>query len=240
MHSVYNNKQVRDKFSRNQRRAGVSGTTLCRIVFALLLLGSQLPGLAQNDWTLKKDKDGIKVYSRSSQQSKFDELKAELSLHSSLSTLASVILDVPSYKQWSFNTKQSYVLKQISPSELYFYTEINSPWPANNRDLVVHLQIQQDPRTKVMTISEVCIPNYIPPKKDIVRVPFSKELWTVTPVAPGLLKIVYQLQIDPGEGAPSWLINMFATKGPYETFKNLQEQIKQPQYQTHPLPFIQN
>jgi len=209
-------------------------------LFLFLSLSASLGGHAQDGWVLKKEKDGIKVYSRSAEHSKFNELKAELTIKAKLSDLAALILDIPDYYKWSFNTKLSYVLKKVSPSELYFYTEIRSPWPASNRDLAVHLQILQDPHSKIMTIKAEGIPNYIPPKDGIVRVPLSKEYWTVTPLDPTTLRIEYQIQIDPGASAPAWLINAFATKGPYETFKNLSEKIRDAKYRNTAIPFITN
>jgi START domain len=206
----------------------------------LILLNLFLPGKAQNGWTLKKEKDGIKVYSRASDHSNFNELKVELTLPASLHALAALILDIGSYPRWSFNTERSYVLKQVSPAELYFYTEINSPWPASNRDLAVHLRIMQDAASKVMTIQADGVPDYIPPKKDIVRVPFSKEKWTVTPLDKSTIRIEYEVEIDPGASAPAWLVNSFSTKGPYETFKNLSEKIKGAKYHDAKVSFIRD
>lgn len=204
----------------------------------LILLTLVQSGRAQNGWVLKKEKDGIKVYSRASDHSNFNALKVELVLPASLHALAALILDIGSYPRWSFNTEQSYVLKQISPAELYFYTEINSPWPASNRDLAVHLRITQDAASKVMTIQSDGVPSYIPPKKDIVRVPFSKERWTVTPLDKSTIKIEYEVDVDPGASAPAWLVNSFSSKGPYETFKNLRENIKGAKYRDAKISFI--
>jgi START domain len=204
----------------------------------ILLLGLFQFGVAQNEWVLKKEKDGIKVYSRASDHSNFNELKVVLTLPATLHALAALILDISSYPRWSFNTEQSYVLKQVSPAELYFYTEINSPWPASNRDLAVHLRIAQDAATKIMTIQSDGVPSYIPPKKDIVRVPFSKERWTVTPIDKSNIRIEYEVAVDPGASAPAWLINSFSSKGPYETFKNLRERIKGPKYRDAKVSFI--
>ena len=207
-------------------------------LFLSLLMGWR--GSAQNKWDLKKEKDGIRVYSRTNEHSKFNELKAELTVQAKLSDLAAFILDVTNYHEWSFNTKLSYVVKPVSPSELYFYTEINSPWPASNRDLVVHLHITQDPVSKIMSIREESVPGLVPPKKNIVRIPLSIENWTITPVDKATIRIEYQLQIDPGEGAPAWMVNFFSAKGPYETFSNLREQIRKAKYREAVVGFIKN
>jgi len=209
-------------------------------IFLLVLLCSSISGRAQNAWTLKKDKNGIKVFSRDNTHSKFNELKVETFLKARLSDLAAVILDIPDYPQWSFNVKSCKLLRQVSPSELYIYTEISSPWPADNRDLPIHIKITQDPATKQMTIAVECIPDLVPRQKNIVRVPVSKETWLVTPVDASTIRIDYQLEVDPGENPPAWLINMFSVKGPYETFSRLKDQIQQPKYQKTSVPFIRN
>ncbi len=195
---------------------------------------------AQDRWELKKEKDSIKVYRRAGSQSKIKEIKVELTIKAKLSEIASLILDIDNYSKWSRHLKTSYVLKQVRDDELYFYTEVNSPWPASNRDLVVHLKIEQDPMTKVMTIKAVGVPDFIPPKKDIVRVPFSNETWTVVPIDKSNLRIFYYMQIDPGGAAPGWLINLFEAKAPIESFKYLAILVEQPKYQHSVLAFIKN
>jgi START domain len=213
-----------------------------RLVFLITgLIGlATLPGIAQKDWELKKDKEGIRVYSRASEHSRFNTLKVETTLPGKVSSLAALILDIDNYPQWSFNTQQAYVLKKGSPSELYFYSLIHSPWPATNRDLVVHLRITQDANSKVMNISAESVPDFIPPKKDLVRVPLSTERWVVTPLPDGRIRIDYQLEIDPGASVPAWLINSFSTKGPFETFLHLREQIKAPKYRDANISFLKD
>jgi hypothetical protein len=163
-----------------------------------------------------------------------------MTLMATLSALAALILDIDNYHNWSFNTEKAYVLKKIGPGDVYFYTLIHSPWPASDRDLPVHLQITQDPVTRSMSISNICVPQLIPPKKDIVRVPLSNEHWTVIPLPDGKIRIEYQLQLDPGAGAPAWLVNTFSVKGPFETFAHLRLQIQRPQYRDAVLSFIKN
>ncbi|SRR5579871_48983 len=195
---------------------------------------------AQNDWRLKKEQSGIKIYMRSNERSSFNEIKVEMSIQSKLSSLVALLLDVPNHAQWVYNVKSSYILKKVAENELYFYELINSPFPASDRDLVVHLKITQDSQTKTMTISAINIPDFIPQKKNIVRVPVSRESWRVTPVSNNTLKIEYYLEIDPGGSVPAWLINGFAEKGPYESFRHLQSQVDLPKYKNAFVSFIKN
>jgi len=211
-----------------------------RSILILFLANFSLTGLgAQDDWALKEEESGIRVYTRHG-DSKNDEIKVELTLSTKLSNIAAVLLDIPNYSEWSYNCQRSYVLKELAKNDIYFYNEVKTVWPASDRDVVARLKMNQDSGTKILTVHTVSDPHFIPEKKDFVRVPFSNEIWTVTPLSSSEVKILYYLQIDPGGAAPSWLINLFSTKAPLESFKKFSIQVKQSKYQQTVLDFIRN
>ena len=209
-----------------------------------VILGAFFLGIfsanAQGQWQLRKEQSGIRIFMRSNAHSSFNEIKVEMTIQSKLSSLVALLLDVPNHTHWVYNVKTSYVLKKMAENELYFYEVIDSPFPASDRDLIVHLKISQDSATKIMTVSAINIPDYLPPKKNIVRVPVSKETWRVVPAGANYLRIEYYLEIDPGGSIPAWLINNFAEKGPYESFRHLQEQVDIPRYRNTSISFIRN
>ncbi len=209
------------------------------IIITIIAVGAFFSVQAQNEWRLKKEQSGIRIYMRTNAHSSFNEIKVEMTIQSKLSSLVALLLDVPNHAQWVYNVKFSYIIKKIAANELYFYELINSPFPASDRDLAVHLKITQDSQTKTMSVSAINIPNYIPQKKNVVRVPISNETWKVTPVN-NTLRIEYYLEIDPGGSVPAWLINNFAEKGPYESFKHLQAQVDIPKYKNASVSFIKN
>jgi hypothetical protein len=211
-----------------------------RKLLLLIYLFAALPAGAQKTWELKKDQDGIRVYSRTGDSSRFDDMRVEMTLPGKPSSLAALILDISNYPNWSFNSAKSYTLKRISPSELYFYSLIRSPWPASDRDMAVHLHLTQDTGTRTLYVYADEIAGYIPEKQGVVRIPLSIERWIVTPLPDERIKISYELRLDPGASAPAWLINLFSVKGPYETFCHLREQLKQRKYHDATVPFIRN
>lgn len=212
---------------------------LCTALQASAQKAHNGPGDPGN-WELRKDRDGIRVYTRTGDSSQFDELRVETTTTGKLSSLVALILDIGNYPNWSFNSEKAYVLKKVSQSELYFYSLVHSPWPASDRDLAVHLHLIQDSSTRTLYIHADEIAGYIPGKKGVVRVPVSAEHWVVTPLTGDRIKISYELRLDPGASAPPWLINLFSTKGPFETFCHLREQLKQPKYCDATLAFIKN
>ena len=203
---------------------------------ALLLFFSA--GRGQEGWKLKSDKDGIKTYSRKLADSKINAVKIESVFSVSLSQFVAVIQDVRSYDNWIYNSKSTRIIKQVSPAEVYYYSEVIFPWPTTNRDFVSHVVIHQHPRTKVVSVDANNVTGYVPEIANIVRITRSNAKWTITPLGGGQVKVEYILQVDPGGDLPSWLINPFASKGVIETFKNLRTQLKKPEYVSVRLPFI--
>ena len=194
---------------------------------------------AQGDWKLERDKEGIKIYSRGKTDSKIKSLKAVCTVKSTLAQMTAVLLDIKNQDEWFYHTTSS-VLKVVSPAELYYYAELNFPMPFSNRDFVEHITVFQNPATRVLTMTVQNIPDYIPPKKGIVRVERSQCKWVVTPIDQDSLLLEFTLFSDPGGSIPAWLVNMMSFYVPFETFKKLRIQLLKPEYQNVTMSFIKN
>jgi hypothetical protein len=195
---------------------------------------------AQNSWVLKRQQDGIKVYTRSQTNSNIKVVKVECILNATLSQLAAVIFDIATNDQWVYRTKNYNVLKQVNPLDLYYYAEVQTPWPASNRDFIAHIKLSQNPVSKVMVVDAENAPFFVAQKQDIVRIMHSIGKWVVTIQNPNTIKAEYTLFTDPGGNVPSWLMNMFIADGPLESFQKLKEHLKKPVYANISLPGIRN
>jgi hypothetical protein len=195
---------------------------------------------AQTDWSLKKDKDGIKVYTGKLPDSKFNAIKVSCKLNGSLSALTSILLQPELQSEWVIATKNTKLVKRLAPNRIYYYTIASLPWPLVNRDLVIDLWIQQDSLTKKVTIKANAIDHILPNVKGLERVPFSQATWEVTPIGLNSIQIDYYLKINPGGGVPAWLVNLFVIKGPFETFFTLSKIIQDKRFQGQHFDFIKN
>ncbi len=196
------------------------------ILLSVFVLFSHL-SYSQPDWVLRKEKDGIFVYDLKTDNAKFNSIKVETELTGRVEDLVYLLMDVETHIKWAYGTKSAELLQRISDKEIIFYKVINSPGlVVSDRDLVVRLKVIPDPASKSINIESIAIPDFIPPKQNLVRVPLSNETWIITPSAAQKLKIKYVLQVDPGGALPPLLVNLFVTKGPYETFTNLKELLK--------------
>ena len=197
---------------------------------------------AQTDdaWTLKQDKDGIKIYTADVKDSKIKALKVESEFDATPAAVTAAIMDIKGSKRWIYSTETAYVIKRSSPSDIYYYTMVKMPWPVKNRDFVGHLVVKQDPKTKVVTINGSCVPGMVPKKKNAVRVLNSPARWVLTSEGKGRVKVVYTLHADPGGSLPTGLVNMFATKGPSESFKKLRVELRRPAYKNVKIGYVKD
>lgn len=195
-----------------------------KIVFVCSFISFASTSFSQ--WNLSKDKEGIKVFESAMGNSNFKRIKVECILDGSIDKLVAVLTDVAHHKDWIYNNKDAYLLKKINPDEFYYYTETYLPWPMSNRDAVAHIKIVRDSLNRFLDVIEVGEPKYMPEKNGIVRVPKFSINWHVTVPATNRLGVTYILEVEPGGSVPAWLANMFVDKGPYESFKKLEEILK--------------
>ncbi|WP_118975304.1 START domain-containing protein [Taibaiella koreensis] len=210
------------------------------IFLFILLLCSGLKASAQSEWRFLTEKEGIKVYSKAVPGSKIKALKVECVLYATASALVTLLLDIPATVQWVSHTKSCVLLRQVSPAELYYYSEVNLPWPLENRDFVAHVKVSQDKISKEVSVNAPAIPGWVGPKKGIVRVSQSIGLWTISPLDKNRIKVSYSLQVDPGGVIPAWAVNALSSQGPIDSFIKMKQKLQLPVYKNAALDFIQN
>jgi hypothetical protein len=207
-------------------------------MLSLLLLSASAFG--QKNWELIRSKDNIFIYKRDANGSALKELKITTTFDSNLTGFVALLKDIPSQPTYMYSCMSSKVLKEVSEKDLIFYQQIKAPWPFVNRDGIYRQLIEQDSATRVVTIYSTSMSDFIPPKKDFLRVPMVKSHWVVKPNKDRTISAEYYFFGDPGGGLPAWLINMFIAEAPYRTQLKMHEIIKQKKYQEAKLSFIVN
>jgi len=204
---------------------------------ALFITGA---AFAQNDWKLATEKEGIKVFTSEVASSKIKAIKVTCTLPGKASQLVALLLDVEAAPEWVYHTKSCKLIKQVSPSELYYHSEIAVPWPVENRDFVAHLTVFQNAQTKTITVDGPAVSGFVPLKNGVVRISESKGKWQIMPLPNNQIQIEYMLHVNPGGNLPPWLVNMFATQGPVEIFRKMKLMLQKPRYANAELAFIRN
>lgn len=192
----------------------------------------------QPEWKFVTERDGIRISSRGVADSKVKALRVDCTLNAGAAAIVALLLDIDASVQWVSHTKTCTLVKQISLSELYYYSEVSLPWPLNNRDFVAHIKVTQDPLTKVVTVDAPAVKGFVKNRDNLVRITHSTGLWRLTPLGSKTTKVEYTLQVDPGGVIPAWLVNSLSAQGPMESFKGMKTQLLKPKYLSTKLPYI--
>jgi hypothetical protein len=194
--------------------------------FLILILLFVNP-FADSGWKLKKEKDGIEIYTRSVEGSSFDEFKGKTSIeNSSLTDVLTVILDVKNYESLFPDCMNPKVLKQKGDYYDIHHIQVKAPWPVKDRDVVYEQKTVVDKNGNHAIVTLKPLPDYIVEDKDFLRIRGGSGFWELEEDGNNNVKVTYQFHGEPGGDIPAWLANSFVVSQPFQTLKNLQSRLK--------------
>ncbi|MEO1628746.1 MAG: START domain-containing protein, partial [Bacteroidota bacterium] len=178
----------------------------------------------------KKERDGIKVFTRDVANSNIKELRITLEVNATMSSIVALLADINKYQDWVYKCSLSKNLEKIDENRTYDYYIADFPWPISDRDLVAYSYITQDPITKVLESITEARPDYIPQTEGNVRVLKHLNRWRFTPIGPNLIAVEYTLQSDPAGSIPSWIVNMAIDQGPVQSMLRFRKMLRNHPY----------
>lgn len=182
-------------------------------------------------WELKKDSEGIQVFTRQIEGSQLREFKAVTVYKGSLKSIVAVMRDPDAACSWFPDCREFKLLKVNSQFSSVGYMRIKAPFPVNDRDNITQTVLSQDKKSKAVKISITAIPNYIPETSGVVRVTKAQGYWLFTPKSENETEVVYQVHAEPGGALPDMIANSFVTESPFKALKNLKNKAKEEKYQ---------
>jgi len=186
---------------------------------AIIVLLLTFNASAQEDWKLVKEESGIKVYTKTESGSQYKAFKAEMQVICKIENMIEVLKNMNSINNWVVNCKGVKLLKTEN-NDQYYYIETYLPWPLYNRDMVYHFQFIEINSGQIR-VTVTGVPEYIQPRKGIVRMVKTNGYWLLTSIDTIKTAITYQMHVEPGGLIPAWLANPFIENVPFSTFKEL-------------------
>jgi len=171
---------------------------------------------AQENWTLEKDQEGIKVYTRHKKGFVIKEFKAITYTSKSISELEEILEDVENYPNWVYSVSSGKLIKELGNDRTLYYS-LDLPWPVSDRDIVIQSVKSKDNGLRYdMTATQGGYPD----QSGLVRMTSAFGSWQFIP-KDGKIEITYQFYGNPAGSIPTWMINMLIVDGPFETLKKL-------------------
>ena len=191
---------------------------------AILLFAAFITPEFGAEWTLKKDKNGVQVYTRPVEGSPLKEFKGIVNIRTTTEAAKKLLLDLSSYKEWSHNCSKSSVLKINNENDIIGLTLTDAPWPVQDREAIVQTVVVEKNGSTYLNMT--ALPDYIKATDDVVRVPKMTGFWKITSNDDGTVEVVQQVHASPGGRIPDWLANSAVVDTPYNTLLNMKRRLE--------------
>lgn len=201
---------------------------LATLIFVTLITS---PLFAETSgWKLRTEKDGVIVYTRQVSGSSLLEFKGETVINAPIEDVIAFFNDNSEVPKWYYQCMKKDLLKDEGANSKLFYFEIDLPSPFATRDAVFRQVESRDPVTGVMTYHMYGVADRgFPVQRKKVRVPFTKTVWTFTPLTSGKTHVIFQQHSDPGGALPKFLVNALVVDIPLQSLRMFRERIEERQ-----------
>jgi hypothetical protein len=188
--------------------------------FILFIFSVSLTNISiGQEWTLEKDKNGIKIYARDVADSQFSETKAICNFNTSKEEFLAFIWHIEDYPNWQSDYKISKIIESKNDFDKTIYFEFKAPWPVSNRDVVINMkQVIKDDATYAYTKIAA---SEIKPIDGIIRMSKYDGFWKIKEIENGI-EVTLQMSTNPEGKIPGFLIDFYKTTGPFNAFTNMQ------------------
>lgn len=186
---------------------------------------------AESNWKLRKERNNISVYTAGVEGSRYDAVLSKTVVKDiRLSSLVAVIMDAQACPEWADRCAESYVFEKISETEELVYTHNDLPFPVKDRDVLAHVNWEQNRQTLAVHMYSKATSGVMPKQNGKLRLVEAQTTWDFMPLEDGGIEIRNWAHIDPGSSLPSWVTNMLLVDTPYETVQALIEQARKSKY----------
>jgi len=204
---------------------------------ALLFLVLSRP-VQHSDWHLVKDKDGIRLYTRTVEGSSLKAIKAQTTFAAPLEACVAVLRDIHHLNELFPDCRRVEKVIQRDNEQIH-YLQLDAPWPVTDRDGAFRLEYAFDPARQTVTVTASMSPDSYPLQKDFVRLSAGGGTWRFTRLENGHTALEYHYHGEPGGSIPAWLANAVVEENPYRMLLNFHRLVIMDRYQGKHFSFMQ-
>lgn len=195
---------------------------LTAILIGMLPVANAVVGAPDDTaWTLQKQAGDIRVYTREIPDSSYLAIKATVLIDAPAARIAELMGDGNGCTKWRSKCRSSRVIEAVSEHERYVHLVLDLPWPASDRDLVLHSVTQVDAPSRTATVSLVSDSSKHPPQK-YVRAE-SRGKFVIRSITEHQIEFTYFMHTDLGGNLPAGSVNAGLVDAAFEDLSRLQK-----------------
>jgi hypothetical protein len=184
---------------------------------------------AQSDAELIKNEDGIKVFSQAQENGRY-KITAVTEIKGSLNAVAALMQEAENFTEWFHAALVSRKIETFGPYDFIYYLKSELPWPADNRDAVIRMEISANEAGDKLIVKTESVKGKLPPKDDLTRIENMNAQWVFSRESKRRLKVIYEVETDTPDYLPEAIKDEIYQVAPFETLKNLKKIIRKRKY----------
>ena len=179
------------------------------------------PAAEEADWQLQQQEDDIQIYSRPVDGSSYNAIKGTVLINAPITQVSKFLGDGNGCAKWRSKCKSSTVIEAISEHERYVYAVLDLPWPASDRDVVLHSKTEIDLDAKTATVNLQSTSSRHP-AGDYVRAETSGQ-FMLRAVNDKQVEFTYIMHTELGGKLPASRVNAGIAEGAFEDLSLLRQ-----------------
>lgn len=181
----------------------------------------------EKGWEFVDDKDGIKTYRKTSENSPVKGVGGEAEIDAPIGKILWVLMDHDHKSQWIDKFKGGRTVDEVSPLKHIQLASFHMPFPVSDREFVYtyDFSVNTELNAVVVEVKSVDSPKAPPVGKGDVRGEIVEGRYILKPMGTKTF-VQAEYLADPKGSIPSWLVNIVQKSWPYKTLDGLRRQAK--------------
>ncbi len=173
-----------------------------------------------SDWTLEIEEQGVRVFTKAVEGEPIKATRAIADFDADPERLLEILSDPSQSMKWMDRVSLSKMVRKINENSFIVYNQISLPWPMDDRDLVVKVDVKREGEKIIMSMKNA--PSEYPQQEGIIRMPKYTGTWVLEPLPGGRSLVTSESFSTVGGSIPNWLLGG-AVESAKETMVNLRE-----------------
>ena len=189
-------------------------------------------GAEREDWELRKESDGVRVFTRDSSLPGLETTRAETLIPvDDPYVIVALLDDVEAAVELMDTVSFVEEIESEEPGTKYVHMVLDLPWPLKDRDVVAALTPLHDEAGQRLILTMTGKPEWIPVDRKYVRVPNFASSYTLHYGMEGGVHVTLESTVDPGGSIPAWVMNYGISDMPVNTLTNMRRLVSREKYQ---------
>ena len=176
-------------------------------------------------WNLKKEKNGIQVYTKKRAESNIYMYKVKTQINASVQNVYEQVIDFKENLKYMELVDSLSFLNHRKDVNYINYMRFDMPWPVTNREMVMEMAVHHH-KDSIRLVSND-LPGYAEQNKNYIQVEDFSEEWVIKPNKnENITQITIEGWVNPGGNIPAWIVNLFSVRTPFRFISGILSEIE--------------